>query len=124
MEHHDLEFRAWSDKWNKMVYADDKEITLSISNGGSCHTLWMDAIDEECVPVMQYVGLKDINRTKAFSGDIVKNLNGDLRLIVYRFNSFEMRLLNGERDSTNTTWYFHFEIIGNIYENGDLLDNK
>lgn len=78
----------------------------------------------ENISVMQYSGLKDKKDKEIFEGDLVKH-NGDLMLVSFseRFSSFGL---------TKKGWlHFHFfgeaadhrecEIIGNIYENPELL---
>ncbi len=71
--------------------------------------------------VGQFTGLKDRNGKEIYEGDIVTNTDGDKRKIVYYEMMFEMRLLNGKKDSAATTWYYEVEVIGNIYENPDLI---
>lgn len=75
----------------------------------------------EGTPLMQYTGMNDNNGKEIFEGDIVENLDLDKRIIVYCNNSFEMRLTNGNRESSNTVWYNAVEVIGNIYDNPELL---
>ena len=79
------------------------------------------SLNDSLFLVNQYTGLKDKNGKEAYEGDIIVNRDGDKRQILYSWAGFEMRLLNGERDSNNTTWYFDFEVVGNIYEMAELV---
>ena len=122
-------FRAWDKHeqkmftndeliiWNGNVYANDsKKLT--------CNNLKGWSIDDEYL--MQSTGLKDKNGKEIFEGDVLGTKDGLLNGVVeyrtdlgmwtnslIRYNNFE-RLCNvaGNR-----------EIIGNIYENPELLED-
>ena len=118
-------FRAW-DNWRKRmsvvdrIYIDTEGVRLYDDFG----EYWRDFRD---VKLMQSTGLKDKNGKEIFEGDILGTKDGLLNGVVeYRsdlgmwtnslisYNNFE-RLCNvaGSR-----------EIIGNIYENPELLEDK
>lgn len=135
MDKNNLKFRAWVPDLNFM--GDVTE--LSWQRG-----MWFagipyeDAFDgmvwrslREC-EILQYTGLKDVNGEEIYEGDILKVTTvekGTEVLVaqvvfsnfqwVLRHNDevFEMRLLT---DISS----FKGNIIGNIYENGDLLEEK
>ena len=80
----------------------------------------------EHVVLMQYTGLKDKNGKEIYEGDVVKSfLFNRVCTIVYEYNAFVVKDLYGSytRDSHyvrgNTV-----EVIGNIYENPELLEQK
>lgn len=83
-----------------------------------------DKIDEDTneprFEIMQYVGLKDKNDKKIFEGDIVKDLLGDVGVVVYstKHSAFEVKgWENGYR-----FWHdIDIEVIGNVFDNKELL---
>jgi uncharacterized phage protein (TIGR01671 family) len=76
--------------------------------------------------IMQWTGLKDKNGKEAFDGDIVRVYIGANthmhKQIKYVGHSFCMTDKEEAEDgSLRGTWYFDFEIIGNIHESPELL---
>ena len=103
-----LKFRAWAKERKEFVYFD-------INKG----TPWN--INEKYI--MQYTGLEDGNNKEIYEGDILESSNGG--------NSFkekvhwdidQFRVGNYEPDGLS---YFskNCKVIGNIYENPELLNN-
>jgi len=119
MNTREIEFRAW-DKINNRMLQDVSIGTLTIwhySKGEED----IKAKSKDCI-FMQYTGLKDKNGKKIFNGDIVKikdNFVGkvDFCFGVYRIFTRNAHIFILGIDIARS----ELEIIGNIYQNEDLL---
>lgn len=105
----EIEFRAWEHDRKKMCYGYQYNIG--------------DA-EQNKYPIMQFTGLKDKNGKEIYEGDIVSHLHSaDTCVVVFQketamFLAEEIgdeKLGFGIEDVT--------EVIGNIYENADLLSD-
>lgn len=119
-------FRVWDD-WRKRmsvvdrIYIDTKAVRLYDDFG----EYWRNFRDDK---LMQSTGLKDKNGKEIFEGDIV-DYKGRKAVVKWHgsYASFIYRFVD-ELQERVSEWhplflaYYHFEIIGNIYENKELLD--
>lgn len=112
-----VEFRAWEKNLKEMIEVDDIDFKVGVINSSG---IWR-FFDE--IELMQYTGLKDRNGKKIFEGDILKVyddfLEGSLYGIV-RFRNGRF-YLSTTKSYYNESWIY-FEVVGNIYENKDLLE--
>lgn len=125
-------YRAW-DTTNKEMFKD----TFSITESGQ--VVVVEQEDVMCPPdyvfvdnlvIMQSTGIKDKNGKEIFEGDIV-DYKGRKAVIKWHgsYASFIYRFVD-ELQKRNAEWkplylaYMKCEIIGNIYENPDLLEDK
>ena len=106
--------------WNSNVYANDsKKLTCNYLKG------W--TIDDKYL--MQSTGIKDKNGMEIFEGDIV-DYKGRKAVVKWHgsYASFIYRFVN-ELQERVSEWhplflaYYHFEIIGNVYENKEFLED-
>lgn len=125
-----LRFRAWLKKEKEMIDADeihwDRGKFEFIGDGITFQRLANE------VELMQSTGLKDKNGKEIFEGDIIKvtNENSWLEVVSYEKEKsmFVIEEINRNfkvpssplYDLFNTT-IFESEIVGNIYENPELI---
>jgi hypothetical protein len=125
----EIKFRAWdcnSKKWYPRVQV-----------GTNCchavydeeHKQWCE-FDELCGEIMQYTGLKDKNGKEIYEGDIVNSHSGLNHVYLREVVRCDDRPTLEFKPSTGYVLCeaneHLFEVIGNIYENPELLggDNK
>ena len=133
----DIKFRAWDkikkqmsdvrviDWLNKMVDLPYPDIERE----------WDINSNENEVVLMQYTGLKDNNEKEIYEGDIVKAyfeykdrgfLKGDCREDVQVVNFSDLKFLYGKKDELKSVFDCSdtIEVIGNIYENPELMKGE
>lgn len=117
MENSRYKFRAWDDSekemlsWGQLINDPDNWI-IELLRGES---------HKEDV-LMQYTGLKDKNGKEIWEGDIVK-----IRIIVhpqYPPVIYPRAIVRWDKNNAGFNARSDYEIIGNIYEDPQLLDEK
>lgn len=121
----EIEFRAWLKNQNKMIKVI--QLNLTMENVSDCFFNYYKFNEIE---LMQYTGLKDKNGVKIFEGDIVKRhiikiyqvAWNDKESCWYIFNPDVKH--NFSDISTLNNNVKNLEVIGNIYENEELLNER
>ena len=116
----EIKFRVW-DKDTRRMYKNDSDLKISIENNGGyifAHNANV-VIPPEYIELMQYTGLKDKYGKEIYEGDIVTCLrDGDEQyiecVVVYDIRNLPRALFGSILISR--------EVIGNIYENPELLN--
>ena len=131
-----VRYRAWDVLAEKMI--DEilmisfvrKEIIGKFSDGSTSVPLkFEDERNGEDVILMQSTGLKDKNGKEVFVGDIIKCTRGCLHE-VYIEKEYGGTFIGGmpavylKGLGEGYAWTEHEEIIGNIYENPELLEDE
>lgn len=82
-------------------------------------------IDNKCI-LMQCTGLKDKNGKLIFEGDVVKDHNNKLSKVIFDKRGAYFGLFESTVETGYITEFIiegmHLEVIGNIYENPELLE--
>jgi uncharacterized phage protein (TIGR01671 family) len=116
-----IKFRAW-DK-------DDKKM-MCLGEALKNELLGIDEQDYylrseyDSVILMQFTGLKDKNEKEIYEGDIIKDHRRDsLFEVVYYEDGvrFDGKDLTGKHYGVTFGENFYIKVIGNVWENGDLI---
>ena len=113
-------FRAWHAGANEMIPRRNQGFEGDVFN-------WVE--EGQPVTVMQGLNITDINKKEMFEGDIITDHNG-CGVIEYchQYAAFRVNYKNGQ-----CKWFYDYnlcgerwsvEVIGNIYENPDLIPGK
>jgi uncharacterized phage protein (TIGR01671 family) len=112
----EIKFRAWDGKrmtTSGIMFNTSTgclEVPSSASFGGVMTTPYS---------LMQFTGLKDKNGVDIYEGDLLKRLNGAIDRVEFDTGQFVVVHKNGDSDYIAVK--NKFEVIGNIYENPELL---
>lgn len=121
----ELKFRAWEKSSKTMVY-DVQEAGRKWIIGESACESFQEVLDSWEYEVMQFTGLYDRNGREIYEGDVLKNDYGDLWVVVWNGTGFRLALFGDSKGiySANEYYFSSCEVIGNIFQDGDLLDSE
>lgn len=117
----EVKFRAWNIESKVML--DHDFITETIIQDGEIVRDFSDVLNgKDTFILMQYTGLKDKNGVDIYDGDNVLH-NGKLSRVKWSEKYCQFRI-EGSRATTGLNFFHsrHYEVIGNIYDNPDLLE--
>ena len=127
-------FRAWDRTRNEMNYKVMVGNCDTDDENWTCPIIWIEEKKDwlhfdDYDSIMQSTGLKDKNGKEVFVGDIIKCTRGCLHEVYIEkeyggtyIGGMPAIYLKGLREGY--AWTEHEEIIGNIYENPELLEDK
>ena len=115
----EIKFRAW-DKKEKKIYSWRKDFGSAYIYDGM--RTFIQDLKKQYI-LMQYVGLEDKNRKEIYEGDIVQlSINNELphHKGVIKYLPPRFFVMDGNKSGLLLT--DKYEVIGNIYENPELLN--
>lgn len=124
----EIKFRAWDNVQEVMLSVENIDFRNDLITFNEDDNSLTDTF--EMITLMQYTGMKDKNGKEIYEGDIVGHLNMRAE-IIFENGSFEFKWLDkitkrvrryNEPMFKNTS--ITFEVIGNIYENKELLEES
>lgn len=125
----EIKFRSW-DTYNKEML-EVQELDYADSYNGQPMirtTMYNDYFDTEDMILMQYTGLKDKNGVEIYEGDIVRILGGEYKQGFYEWDE-KVCIKDFIYDGFNLMMTVNqigneaLEVIGNIYDNPEMLEN-
>lgn len=128
----DIKFRCWDTENKEMLEVQELDYEDSYNGQPMIRTtMYSDYFDTEDMILMQYVGLKDKNGKEIYEGDIVKFRFKDDReefpdligYIEYQTTFTAFRIMSNQGSfKIDITEIKFIEVIGNIYDNPELLE--
>lgn len=129
----EIKFRAWSKLLKKMLSHEDLDKTLkSLTKTEYIAGIFLPLNSD--VEVMQYIGLKDSDGEEIYEGDIVERVDltpteeyygkTEVGVVEYKTCQYVLKIKENsyyEMSNDGTFGISKYRVIGNIYENKELL---
>lgn len=120
----EIKFRGVDIADGKWIYGSLVKVgkDYHILGGGETEAHDYNIVDEESIG--QFTGLRDKNGREVYEGDMFKFINGDIMYVKWVKEYVEFELMDANTETTNLNIWFaeDTEVIGNIFENKDLIE--
>lgn len=124
----EIKLRAWDKDMERWV-AHSSQVRIEVNNPRVYH-LHENGMYVECddIEIMQYTGLKDKNGVEIYEGDMLEVDWSDKRYPVHTigpviWDNYEANWNLGEGGSPMDDAKNHMRIVGNIYDNSDIIQS-
>ena len=119
----EIKFRAWDKQHKKMYYDVQNTYDGRLADYFGQLLTWEGEDGDLAYEVMQFTGLTDKNGKEIFEGDIVKLHYGSIYSVEYiqRLALYSICRPVGNVASYPFIDYDRCEVIGNIYDNPELI---
>ena len=122
----DIKFRAWdnNEEWmvDDMLLSFDGEILTDDVQPHDTPYKEIELADEGRYELMQYTGMKDVNGVEIYEGDILQSEHYFRYQVVFKGDCWRCEPLKNS-GFKNRFIGRDLKVIGNIYENPDLLED-
>lgn len=137
----EIKFRAWDKDEKEMLYFDDMPDEVEITLDADGQFILLAEGRDDCVTgcqyyhidyeLMQFTGLKDANDKEIYEGDVCSieryydDIHGNEKTYLDRFEVYFHEGVFAREDNLDclSGCSTHCEVIGNIYENPELLED-
>lgn len=121
----EIKFRAWLKGYDKMFYSEEPDSDESrrfFPFVFNMETKRDFSIDD--FYFMQYVGLKDDNGKEMYEEDIISDISGNILTVEWNDDTCKFQFSDGSDINDGERYGTYKVVIGNIYENPELLNQN
>ncbi len=112
----EIKFRAWEKSLQEIIPVHDIDFSSRQINTNGAWRLFNE------VELMQYTGLKDNSGREIYEGDIISIYELGIYEVIFKEGCFGAEDWVGFSPFRGTIWGYGGVVIGNVYENPELLE--